>query len=113
MVGDVDRRTLLKLLAACLPAAGLSATPAVAAAARDELGRALGLRADEVAWLHELSAHDQRQLLAALTAPGDAVAPETLRLIDRLLGRRSRAFAYVGYPPVADVRSVCDGLIRE
>ncbi len=63
-------------------------------------------------WLATLSHARQAQLLSALE--GDTAAiPGALDTLVRLLGPRSRLFAYVGYPEATDKMTLCDGLFRE
>ena len=107
---DLERRALLKLLGGCA-AAGLAGC-AARETPHDGLIRLFGLDGDERAWLAALAAPEQRELYDLLTGPDPANA-RAVRLTAKLLGGRSRLFAFVGYPPVQDRRSVCDGLIRE
>jgi hypothetical protein len=72
----------------------------------------LGLTGAEAAWLDVLSADEQRELHEALTAPEGRASRRTVDLIMKVLTRRERLFAYVGYPEVQRV-GICDGLIRE
>ena len=96
---------------------GLSATAAVAAApspgqpTQDQLAEVLGLTGDEVRWLGDLKPPQQAALLAALRA--GRPDRDTVALLYRVLGRRERLFAYVGYPPLPNRLVACDGLIRE
>ena len=107
---DLERRALLKLIGGCA-AAGLAGC-AGPETPHDGLVRVFDLQPDERTWLAVLSEAEQRELYDLLSGsnPADARA---VRLTAKLLGGRSRVFAFVGYPPVADRRSVCDGLIRE
>ena len=107
---DLERRALLKLIGGCA-AAGLAGC-AGAETPHDGLVRVFDLQPSERAWVGALSAAEQRELYDRLSgsAPADARA---VSLTAKLLGGRSRVFAFVGYPPVPDRRSVCDGLIRE
>lgn len=76
----------------------------------------LGLRAGEESWLAELTSDEQQELHRTLTQSQDRarpVAPRTIDLLAKVLGRRSRLFAFLDYPQVADTRSLCDGLMRE
>jgi hypothetical protein len=111
MSRGISRRRLLELLAgsaaaASWPACGPRAAP------RERLAALLGLRPAEQAWLDELRPREQERLLAGLQGKG----PLEGRALDaaiKLLSRRSHLFPYLGYPEVADERSVCDGLVRE
>ena len=107
---DLDRRALLMLIGGCA-AAGLAGC-ATTEAPDDGLVRLFDLQPDERKWVATLSDTEQRELYDLLSGsdPADARA---VRLTAKLLGGRSRVFAFVGYPPVQDRRSVCDGLIRE
>ncbi len=109
----LDRRAILALLAATCPAAALSPA-ATSRSTTDALVDAIGLEPGERAWLTELSAAERQELYEALVKAHDLpVAPRMLDLLTRILGPRSRLFAFVDYPAVADIRSVCDGLLRE
>jgi hypothetical protein len=107
---DLDRRALLKLLGGCT-AAGLAGC-AGGESPREGLVRLFDLSGDERGWLDALTEAEQRDLYDRLTGP-EAASPQAVRLVAKMLGPRSRLFAFVGYPPVQDRRSVCDGLIRE
>ena len=107
---DLDRRALLKLVGGCA-AAGLAGC-AARETPHDGLTRLFGLEEEERTWVTALAPAEQRELYDLLTGPDPAHA-RAVRLTAKLLGGRSRLFAFVGYPPVQDRRSVCDGLIRE
>lgn len=107
---DLERRALLKILGGCA-AAGLAGC-AARETPHDGLIRLFDLEGEERAWLAALPSTEQRELYDLLTGPNPADA-RAVRLTAKLLGGRSRLFAFVGYPPVPDRRSVCDGLIRE
>lgn len=112
-MSDFDRRSLLRMVVAVLSAAGVP-LPRAEAAQTEALIVLLGLRPHERRWLSVLTADERHQLQSALATPGDApVAPRTIELLGRLVSRRSRLFAFLEYPQVADTRSVCDGLMRE
>jgi hypothetical protein len=109
----MNRRAFWQSLAAALSTAGLAATqPDAAASPHQALARILGLRDGEIRWLDDLSAAQQKTLLAGLTA-GGRPSRQTVDLLYRLLGRRDRLFPYVGYPPLPNRLTACDGLIRE
>ena len=113
MVSDYDRRSLLRMIAAALGAAGIP-LPRAEAAQAGALSALLGLRPREQPWLAVLTPGERHQLQRALATPGDGpVAPRTIELLGRLVSRRSRLFAFLDYPEVADIRSVCNGLMRE
>jgi len=38
---------------------------------------------------------------------------QTIDLLMKVLGRRERLFPYVGYPPLPNRVTACDGLLRE
>jgi|SRR5687767_6500651 len=107
---DLDRRALLKLLAGCT--AGGLAGCAADETPREGLVRLFDLGREEHGWVDTLSDAEQRELYQHLSGSEPANA-RAIRLTAKLLGGRSRLFAFVGYPPVPDRRSVCDGLIRE
>ena len=107
---DLYRRALLKLLGGCT-AAGLAGC-AAAETPREGLERIFDLSGDERRWVDALTEAEQRDLFERLTGP-EAASPQAVRLVAKMLGPRSRLFAFVGYPPAQDRRSVCDGLIRE
>lgn len=75
--------------------------------------RILGLLPAEVGWLAHLTPEAQRELRDALERPGGDRTARAVDLTFPVLGARSRTFAFVGYPAVADRRSVCDGLLAE
>jgi hypothetical protein len=77
------------------------------------LVRLLGLRPEEIDWISAMSEDTRRELRAALEHPGDSRTVRAVDLTFSLMGNRGRTFAFVGYPDVADRRSVCDGLLRE
>jgi hypothetical protein len=107
----VDRRSFCLTLAASLGTAG-ACSPSRIEEPRPGLVRLLGLTGAEETWLDALSAAEQRELHDALTAPGRRASRRTVGLVMKVLGRRERLFAYVGYPELQRV-GVCDGLIRE
>ena len=78
----------------------------------DRLAQVLGLKGAETVWLNDLSTRERSALLAALTS-GAAPTPATINLIYKVIGRRERLFTYVGYPPLPNRLTACDGLIRE
>ncbi|MGH9369942.1 MAG: hypothetical protein ACRD15_00255 [Vicinamibacterales bacterium] len=108
---DVDRRTILKLIGGCT-AAGIAGCTA-AEAPREGLVRIFDLAGDEQHWVDVLSPDEQRELYDLLARPEPEGHPQAVRLVSKLLGARSRLFAFVRYPAVLDRRSVCDGLVRE
>lgn len=100
----IDRRRLLLLLGGFLVACG--------GRSGGDLPSRLGLDREMESWLATLSHAQQAQLLSALE--GDTAAiPGALDTLVRLLGPRSRLFAYVGYPEATDKMTLCDGLFRE
>jgi hypothetical protein len=72
----------------------------------------LGLRPDEAAWLGVLGENEQIALRDALAKSGSPSA-HTIELLMKVLGRRERLFPYVGYPPLPNHLTACDGLLRE
>lgn len=114
MASDFDRRSLLRLVAVALASGGIPAASGEAAPPA-ALAALLGLSPQETPWLSALSSaerHELRRALADATDDGP-VAPRTIELLGKLVARRSRLFAFLDYPKVADTRSVCDGLMRE
>jgi hypothetical protein len=107
----VDRRSFCLTIAAALGTAGACA-PVPTEEPRAGLVRLLGLTGAEEAWLDALSADEQRELHAAINAPGGRASPRAVDLLMKVLSRRERVFAYVGYPELQRV-GMCDGLIRE
>jgi hypothetical protein len=109
---SLDRREFWKSLFLGLSAAAVAAAaPAPRQSTEDQLADVLGLTADEVRWLGDLKPPQQVTLLQALRA--GRADPDTVALLYRVLGRRERLFAYVGYPPLLNRLVACDGLIRE
>ena len=108
---DLDRRSVLKLLGG-YTAAGLAGC-AGAETPREGLARLFDLSGEEQGWLDALNDGEQRELYYLLTAGGSVANPRAVRLVAKMLGPRSHLFAFVGYPPARDERSVCDGLVRE
>ena len=107
----LNRRTFCFALAAAIttsPACRRGAPPEP----RDGLAQLLGLEGDELAWLDALPAEQQAELYTALTS-GEPPSRRTVDLIMRVLGRRERLFAYVGYPPLPNQLEACNGLLRE
>jgi hypothetical protein len=107
---DLNRRALLRLLGGCT-AAGLAGC-AAEESPRDGIVRLLDLSGDERQWVDTLSDSEQRELHALLSG-SDPAGPRAVRLIQKMIGRRSRLFAFVGYPQVPDRRNLCNGVIRE
>lgn len=107
----LSRRGLFRLAFGSAVASGC-ARIAPEAPVRTRLAARLGLEPGQAAWLDGVRERRQERLLGALDddAPLGAEALDSLRDV---IGPRSRLFAYVGYPEVADRRSVCDGLVRE
>ena len=109
----MNRRLFCKSLGIALATLGVGARAADATQSTvDRLAQVLGLEGAEAAWLDDLSPRERSALLAALTSrtrPSRA----TVDLLYRVLGRRERLFQYVGYPPLPNRLTACDGLIRE
>ena len=106
---ELSRRALLTLLGGSVAGwigCGQAESP------RQGLERLLGLNSDEIAWLDVLSDVEQRELHTALLI-GQAGTARTIALVTKMLRPRSRLFAFVGYPAMADKRTVCDGTLRE
>ena len=107
---DLNRRALLRLLGGCT-AAGLAGCGG-AETPGEGIVRLLDLSGDERRWVDTLNDTEQRELYGLLTG-SDPASPRAVGLIQKMLGRRSRLFAFVRYPQVQDRRSLCDGVIRE
>jgi hypothetical protein len=105
----IDRRSFCLTVAGTLAAA---CSTAPAETPRQGLGRLLGLKGSEESWLDALSSDEQRDLHEALRHSSQQTSRRTIDLVMKVLGRRERLFAYVGYPELPRV-GVCDGLIRE
>ena len=96
----VDRRRFCAALAAALVGA-CSKAPPPSADPKVDLARSLALQPE------------QRTLRDALLSGQDAPSRRTVDLLMKVIGRRERLFAYVGYPSRANGLTACDGLIRE
>jgi hypothetical protein len=107
----MQRRRFSQLVAAVLVAPLWGCRPG--GSDEQALVRLLGLRPEETGWLDAMSADTRRELREALEHPDDSRTPRAVDLTFSLIGNRGRTFAFVGYPAVADRRSVCDGLLRE
>lgn len=106
----LNRRTLLTLVGGSV-AGWIGCGPPESP--HQGLVRLLGLKDDEIAWLDVLSEAEQRELHTSLSSGQDSTTARTVQLVTRVLTPRSRLFAFVGYPAVADRRTVCDGILRE
>src|SRR5262245_51853918 len=110
MSNDIDRREFCVMLTAGVVAtAGCSETADPVATA---LPRLLGLSSSEAGWVGALTEREQKDLRDALLAGGQS-APRTIDLLMKVLGRREHLFPYVGYPPLSNTLTACDGLLRE
>lgn len=111
----LDRRAFCRALAASIAGTIACSPPGrrPTGSPRERLIRALGLKETEIEWLSSLSEKEQEELIAGLESPAAGSADRTTALLMKLLGRRDRLFAYVGYPPLPDRLEGCDGLIRE
>lgn len=112
MTATLNRRAFWQSLAVSLSAAAAFAQQRPAGSAKAELADLLSLRGDEVKWLDSLTAPQQAALLSGLRTSGRP-SRAVVDLLYRVLGRRERLFAYVGYPPLPNRLTACDGLIRE
>jgi hypothetical protein len=108
----VDRRRFCAALAASLVGA-CSKAPPPSADPKVDLARSLGLQAAELVWLDSLSPAEQRTLRDGLLSGQGAPSRRTVDLLMKVIGRRERLFAFVGYPSRANGLTACDGLIRE
>ena len=73
--------------------------------------RLLELDCEEVAWLEGLSDLEQRDLYENLSSGQGS--SRTTELLAKVIGPRSRLFAFLDYPTLTNRRTVCDGLLRE
>lgn len=108
----MNRRLFCRILSSTL-VAGAACTRHVAESAQEGLVRLLGLAPSEHDWLQSLSAAEQQELYSALTSSQERGSARTIDLLMKVVGRRERLFAYVGYPPLPNRLSACDGLLRE
>jgi hypothetical protein len=108
----MNRRIFCRIVSSSL-VAGAACTRTPAEGANQGLVRILGLGPAERDWLRSLSAAEQQELYAALTSSQERRSARTIELIMKVVGRRERLFAYVGYPPLPNRLSACDGLLRE
>jgi hypothetical protein len=103
-----DRRQLLLLVAGAALACARREAPQPS-----DLGTLLGLDENQRHWLEALSEAEREELAAALAAGGaTAASPRSVALLMKVVGRRSRLFAYVGYPEMDDEPDLCDGLVK-
>lgn len=109
----MNRRLFCRSLGIALATLGAGVRPATAVEPTSQrLATVLGLTGTEVRWLNDLSAAERGALLTGLTS-GSRPSRATIDLLYRVLGRRERLFQYVGYPPLPNRLTACDGLIRE
>jgi hypothetical protein len=80
--------------------------------ARATLVRLLGLGEKQARWVDSLSPAQQEELRTLLLEPDPQARRQTIELLMKVIGRRDRLFAYVGYPALPQL-GACDGLIRE
>jgi hypothetical protein len=108
----VDRRTFCTGIVTAALTAGQACSRAPDESVPDGLARLLGLHTTgERAWLETLSGAEQRELYDALRASGQPTR-RTVDLVLKVISRRERLFAYIGYPELQRA-GICDGLIRE
>ena len=109
----VDRRTFCAGVVTAALTAGQACSSAPDEGVPEGLARLLGLRTPgERAWLQALSGAEQGELYEALRTPGERPIRRTVDLVLKVISRRERLFAYVGYPELQRV-GICDGLVRE
>jgi hypothetical protein len=108
----MNRRIFCRILTSSL-VAGPACTQMPQESASAGLVRILGLGQAERDWLQSLSPTEQQELYAGLTSSEERRSARTIELIMKVVGRRERLFAYVGYPPLPNRLSACDGLLRE
>lgn len=106
-----DRRRFIALMTCAAGAAwsGCQTRPLT----KDDLVALLDLRDSELEWVSELSQEQVTALCEGLTAVEGAQRARAIELAVKILTRRERLVAYVGYPPRAKITNVCDGLFRE
>jgi hypothetical protein len=108
---ELNRREfVLAVAAAAASAQGCSSQPDEPA--RATLVRLLGLRENQARWVDALSPAQQDELRTLLLEPKPQARRQTIELLMKVIGRRERLFAYVGYPALPQL-GACDGLIRE
>ena len=108
----VNRRTFCAGIVSAALAGGQACSRAPDESVLDGLARLLGLQTPrERAWLATLSGAEQGELYDALRASGPPTS-RTIDLVLKVIGRRERLFAYIGYPELQRA-GICDGLIRE
>jgi hypothetical protein len=108
----VDRRTFCVGVVTAALTTGQACSGSPAEDVRSALARLLGLQTPaERAWLDALAEPEQRELRDGLRASGPP-SKRTIGLVLKVISRRERLFAYVGYPELQRV-GICDGLIRE
>jgi len=93
-------------------AAGEACSRTPAEPARDVIVRFLGLVGAQARWVDALTAAQQEELRERIVKPSPVPDRHTIELLMKILGRRERLFAYVGYPALEQI-GACDGLIRE
>ena len=114
MTKALDRRTLLKLLGGSALSLDLLTGCSTTEPLPTSLTELLGLEGNEREWIADLTSSEQEELLEGLfVLDNKPVSERTIELGLKVLSSRSRLFAFIQYPEVADERSVCDGLIRE
>jgi hypothetical protein len=108
----VNRRTFCAGIVTAALAGGQACSSGPQESVSDGLVRLLGLHTTrERAWLKTLSRAEQGELYDALRAPGPPTS-RTIDLVLKVISRRERLFAYIGYPELPRA-GMCDGLIRE
>jgi len=108
----LNRRIFWRIVTGSL-AASAACTRPPAENATAGLTRILGLGPAERDWLQALSVAEQHELYVRLTSSEERRSARTIDLLIKVIGRRERLFAYVGYPPLPNRLSACDGLLRE
>jgi hypothetical protein len=108
----VNRRTFCTGIVTAVLTGGQACSRAPEESVPDGLARLLGLHTTgERAWLETLSGAEQGELYDALSASGQPTR-RTVDLVLKVISRRERLFAYIGYPELQRA-GICDGLIRE
>lgn len=108
----VNRRTFCAGIVSAALTGSQACSRAPEESVSEGLARLLGLHTTgERAWLKTLSRAEQGELYDALRSSGQP-ARRTVDLVLKVISRRERLFAYIGYPELQRA-GICDGLIRE
>lgn len=106
----MKRRTFCTILAGTV--VGSAGCTSRSALSETSLATLLDLTPAEAAWLDVLSNNEREELRERLADAALRASPRTVQLLLKVLDRRDRLFAYVGYPPSV-ATGLCDGLLEE